>query len=59
MEKSGSLFLTQQELSQIQAGVLPQRIAENWGLSYTEAQQMIDSGQYRVVVNDEVNDKDK
>jgi hypothetical protein len=49
MEKQGNLLLTNEELTQIKAGILPPRIFETWGLSLNELIDMISSGEYRIM----------
>lgn len=49
MEKTGSVLLTQEELDQIKAGILPDRIEKDWGLTTAELIAIIESGNYQVV----------
>jgi hypothetical protein len=53
MEKQGNLLLTNEELTQIKAGILPHRIFETWGLSLNELIDMISNGEYKVMSSPE------
>ena len=41
MEKSGKLYLTADELAEIKAGRMPERIAMEWDMSLDEALEMV------------------
>lgn len=49
MEKNGKLHLTPDELADIKAGRLPERIASEWGISLDEALAMVRNGSYDLV----------
>ena len=49
LEKTGALILTRSELSQIQSGQVPDRIAQTWGLSLPELSAIIASSQYTLL----------
>lgn len=49
MEKTGSLELTQEDLSFFSAGVVSPRIQQNWGLDFQSLKEAIETGQYVVV----------
>lgn len=48
MEKSGKIYLSPDELAELKAGRLPERIANEWGLSLDEALAMVRNGCYEL-----------
>lgn len=49
MEKTGTLELTQEDLSLFLVGVVSDKLVTNWGLNYQSLKEAIDSGNYKVV----------
>lgn len=49
MEKNGKLHLTPDELAEIKAGRLPERIAMEWDISLDEALAMVRNGSYDLI----------
>lgn len=48
MEKSGKLVLNSKEYTEIQKGTVPARIKEEWGLTLTEARDMLQCSFYEL-----------
>ena len=51
MEKTGALLLTEDEKRKILSGMLPSRLAENWGYSLDELLNVIKQGNYNLIGN--------
>ena len=49
MEKTGTVELTQEDLSLFSVGVVSSRVQRNWGCSLPEQKEVVDSGGYVVV----------
>lgn len=47
LEKTGALVLTEEELIQAKSGTVPDRISKSWGLSLSELEGIIRSGNYK------------
>lgn len=48
MEKSGKLVLNSAEYTAIQKGTVPERIQKEWGLTLTEARDMLQCSFYEL-----------
>lgn len=47
MQKNGTLILSQEDIASIKQGVLPQHLHDNWGLTLSELQVMIEASLYQ------------
>jgi hypothetical protein len=51
LEKSSTLVLTDDDLAQFRAGKVSDRVSSNWGLTFSELQEIVENNNYTIINN--------